>query len=987
MAIIEQYQRRVLPQGQSATPRGVSAGEVIGQGLTTLGQAAGQAVFDVARAEKIQQQKNDAAWTGKERPQAVLSLNAQIKALNDPKSETYVDPTSDDYTTRVEKLVDDYSATVAKSAPSQDAAADMSNYLSALKVDYSTTAGEYQDKSQVAKRFAAIDESNRLQANILVSDPSKFDVVVAQQEELIKSQGLRPEKESQAVQNMRAEMAGFAMNGQASTNPAQFLAEAKAGRWNEYAAPQDIAQAQNIAEAEQKRRQAEAKAEATRREMKAQASVLSLADDAISSMQNNGGVMPLVNGKPMLTKAQVFAAFPDDPVRAQRVADKMDLAQQIGSASKAMESMTVPEMKATVAGLAPTDGGLFTEDQATAYKAIKEAADAKAKALSDEVQADLADSQNEAQATLTAKMPDFLQTARSTQSIPEEFHVAIAEAGYDPGKAAALRQQMDSAIQIGGLEKQADNPNVSTRELGSIYQNLTEDAKAGGQGSAQAAESAAAVHEIYTAKISAYEGDNPGTASFTYNSGVQDAWSDWQNAPEAAKPAAFRSAVQLQMQDQDRNGVSIMRKQAVPPAIALSIAQSIATLPNPQKQIQALVQYSLPNDPVMTRRVLGQITSAKSALPQGIDLVMDIADPLNNGPANPSGDLVLAEKVLSELSAPVKASSLKGTAQTALDAQMKEGIGGVLLTQAAITGDSATAFGFLEPLRAAVEKVAIVRGGGSGEASDTVVAEAMEDLTSQYKVIDDENGAAVYFPRAVENQAPDAVEAGFHAYRSDVANELRAKAAALDPVERQQVEATARDIENGSAVWMNWKDGFALVAKGVATVDGQGMTRMAPLKFISVKEAQTRGSKELAADPAYLTRSAYGDTDLPPVMGPSAGEAAALPSAAGVQGLGLTPQEQFLYQWHVNNVTGQNGGKSVKNADGSTSTVLQRSVDHNGRWYSIPSVWNGRIVESESEARKLAAEVGWDKWPSYKTLDEAEARYQQMHKFMEGDVP
>jgi hypothetical protein len=112
---------------------------------------------------------------------------------------------------------------------------------------------------------------------------------------------------------------------------------------------------------------------------------------------------------------------------------------------------------------------------------------------------------------------------------------------------------------------------------------------------------------------------------------------------------------------------------------------------------------------------------------------------------------------------------------------------------------------------------------------------------------------------------------------------------------------------------------------------------------------------------------------------------APLPSAPIVSEMKLTPQEQFLYQWHVNNVTEQNGGKSFKQPDGSTSTVLQMIEPVNGKWYSIPSVWDGK-PHTEDQAYDHAAAIGWDKFPSYATEQEGQARYDQMHAYMERDI-
>ncbi len=99
--------------------------------------------------------------------------------------------------------------------------------------------------------------------------------------------------------------------------------------------------------------------------------------------------------------------------------------------------------------------------------------------------------------------------------------------------------------------------------------------------------------------------------------------------------------------------------------------------------------------------------------------------------------------------------------------------------------------------------------------------------------------------------------------------------------------------------------------------------------------------------------------------------------------LNLTPQESYLYQHHLDNLT---QGRAVKNADGSTSTLLQMSVEHDGKTYNIPSVWDGKELPAKDAIQRAAA-AGWDKWPSYASEGAAEARYGQMHDAMERDIP
>jgi len=108
----------------------------------------------------------------------------------------------------------------------------------------------------------------------------------------------------------------------------------------------------------------------------------------------------------------------------------------------------------------------------------------------------------------------------------------------------------------------------------------------------------------------------------------------------------------------------------------------------------------------------------------------------------------------------------------------------------------------------------------------------------------------------------------------------------------------------------------------------------------------------------------------------------AMPRPQPMGSMNLTPQETFLYQHHLQNLIGP--GK-VMNADGSISTIFQFPAEHGGKFYNIPTVWDGKILSAD-EAKKRAAKIGWDKWPSYSTPEEADARYMRMHDAMDSDV-
>lgn len=122
-------------------------------------------------------------------------------------------------------------------------------------------------------------------------------------------------------------------------------------------------------------------------------------------------------------------------------------------------------------------------------------------------------------------------------------------------------------------------------------------------------------------------------------------------------------------------------------------------------------------------------------------------------------------------------------------------------------------------------------------------------------------------------------------------------------------------------------------------------------------------------------RAAKMPTDMPGMANFNAAHAA----------LNMTPQEQALYQRHLENLSA--GG--VKNDDGSTSTLFQTSFEQNGKTYNIPTVWkiDGKpTIVPPQQAIKLANMEGIDKFPSYPSSDEAEARYDAMHQFMERDI-
>lgn len=102
---------------------------------------------------------------------------------------------------------------------------------------------------------------------------------------------------------------------------------------------------------------------------------------------------------------------------------------------------------------------------------------------------------------------------------------------------------------------------------------------------------------------------------------------------------------------------------------------------------------------------------------------------------------------------------------------------------------------------------------------------------------------------------------------------------------------------------------------------------------------------------------------------------------------GLTPQESKLYNTHLRNLIGPGG---VDNEDGSRSTVLTQISEYDGRYYLIPTVHEGKILNKgekmSEDANAIAEKNGLENYASYPTLEEAQARYAQLHKYMEKDT-
>jgi hypothetical protein len=133
-----------------------------------------------------------------------------------------------------------------------------------------------------------------------------------------------------------------------------------------------------------------------------------------------------------------------------------------------------------------------------------------------------------------------------------------------------------------------------------------------------------------------------------------------------------------------------------------------------------------------------------------------------------------------------------------------------------------------------------------------------------------------------------------------------------------------------------------------------------------------------AADEAFLTKPP-GPEKFGPLGQPNLKDVA-------TKRLGLNEQEQFLYQHHLDNYA--KGG--VQSAGGTkTSSLLAITVGSKDKsdpkTYVVPTIWDNKVL-SKDEAIQRADDLGLEKFPSYDTREQANARYSQMHRYMDEDM-
>lgn len=95
----------------------------------------------------------------------------------------------------------------------------------------------------------------------------------------------------------------------------------------------------------------------------------------------------------------------------------------------------------------------------------------------------------------------------------------------------------------------------------------------------------------------------------------------------------------------------------------------------------------------------------------------------------------------------------------------------------------------------------------------------------------------------------------------------------------------------------------------------------------------------------------------------------------------FSPEESNLINYHRNTL---DSGTELADDEGTTTIYMTGVQGPDGREYIIPGYFDGKRQDPEIAAVR-AMLVGWDKYPSYASVDEAEKATQRLHQFIELD--
>lgn len=400
------------------------------------------------------------------------------------------------------------------------------------------------------------------------------------------------------------------------------------------------------------------------------------------------------------------------------------------------------------------------------------------------------------QTELALTIDDHITDAYNTGIVDPALAAKIMWA--DPtARGAKTVESLEDSATLGNDTRAISKQNRATDEK--MLFDAQTVANAVGPGSAAAAKRLDQLKEAVSQKWKAVEEDGP--AWLVQNEPViADAWE--QVVADPSNTEAIRTAIMQTETAMKQLGTTSTR--VFPKTVAADLVTKIVSDTNPKTQYKSFLDIVDLNNDGLSRKAVADLMEVANGLPAGADLAADIAIE--------TGDTPRGQRVWDLLTTPIP-EGIKLTQEQRLSgmSQLNEGLGGVLIAQAAAAGNVAGAAKLTIPLTNAIEQMAKAKMLDGKTTADDAVSTSVEELTGHITTVNEPNFAQVYFS---QKYPEDEMREGLWRARSSFADNLAASAAQnFTGADLMQWQSYAMEVK-ANAVWINEGDGYSLMLYG-----------------------------------------------------------------------------------------------------------------------------------------------------------------------------
>jgi hypothetical protein len=209
MAVVEIFQGREIPEARVLPPSAENTfAEQFGNGLQEVGQAAIRAANAAQRADDAVREKNNAAWLGKTKPQAMIDIDRRIDDLEANAAEG-----APGHVAAVEKIFSDYREMLGKSAPDASTAAELDSFILALEAERIGGARRFQKSSEIAQRSLDIERGVSSLGGVVASKGDQLPWARSELDSMIDWQGLPADKAAELKRQSQMKLTDAYLGG------------------------------------------------------------------------------------------------------------------------------------------------------------------------------------------------------------------------------------------------------------------------------------------------------------------------------------------------------------------------------------------------------------------------------------------------------------------------------------------------------------------------------------------------------------------------------------------------------------------------------------------------------------------------------------------------------------------------------------------------------------------------------------------------------